>query len=69
MNNLSVLLYTLTGVFSCIILGSSCYGCVECIRNYRREQIKKAIKIFYVKNSDTNESLEHPQESYDVWSF
>lgn len=68
MDDSTIFLYAVTGFFGCIILGTCCYGCSECIRSYRRRQIKNAKQVVFIRGTSHDRSLsgrenfqDHPQ--------
>ena len=68
MDDSTIFLYAVTGFFGCIILGTCCYGCSECIRSYRRRQLKNATQVFFIRGTSHDRTLsgrenfqDHPQ--------
>ena len=66
----TAIIYSIIGFFGFVILGSCCYGCSECLRVYKRRQLKNATQVFFISDtshernlasSSGQESLQRPQ--------
>ena len=49
--------YSIIGFFGFVILGSCCYGCCECLRAYKRRQLKNATQVFFINGTSHDRSL------------